>query len=192
MEMTISGGARRIRQLPGPWNALGPIKFILPNIYGVYLHGTKADLAVGGLLSSGRESNFEASRVMNYVYFTATAMIGMIALVGIEIKNSILLSGTNVGHLSYVGDSVLGEKVNFGAGTVTVNYDGVNKFRTEIGDGAFIGSGSMLIAPVKIGANANTGAGSTITKDAPEGKLTLARARQVTIEGWKRPQKPAK
>jgi bifunctional UDP-N-acetylglucosamine pyrophosphorylase/glucosamine-1-phosphate N-acetyltransferase len=82
-----------------------------------------------------------------------------------------------------------GSKVNIGAGTITVNYDGVNKWRTEIGDGAFVGSGSMLIAPVKIGAQANTGAGSTITKDAPEGKLTLARARQVTIEGWKRPQK---
>jgi bifunctional UDP-N-acetylglucosamine pyrophosphorylase/glucosamine-1-phosphate N-acetyltransferase len=82
--------------------------------------------------------------------------------------------------------------VNVGAGTVTVNYDGVNKHRTEIGDGAFIGSGSMLVAPVKVGANANTGAGSTITRDAPAGKLTLARARQVTIEGWQRPVKPEK
>jgi bifunctional UDP-N-acetylglucosamine pyrophosphorylase / glucosamine-1-phosphate N-acetyltransferase len=72
---------------------------------------------------------------------------------------------------------------------VTVNYDGANKWRTEIGDNAFIGSGSMLVAPIKIGAGANTGAGSTLTREAPEGKLTLARAKQVTIEGWQRPEK---
>ncbi|HTE41482.1 MAG TPA: hypothetical protein VK629_11670, partial [Steroidobacteraceae bacterium] len=72
---------------------------------------------------------------------------------------------------------------------ITVNYDGANKHRTEIGDNAFIGSGSMLVAPLKIGAGANTGAGSTITKNAPDGELTLARARQVTIPGWKRPTK---
>ncbi|MGD9842915.1 MAG: DapH/DapD/GlmU-related protein, partial [Steroidobacteraceae bacterium] len=86
-----------------------------------------------------------------------------------------------------IGDATVGERVNIGAGTVTVNYDGVNKWRTEIGDNAFVGSGSMLIAPIKIGAGANTGAGSTLSKDAPAGKLTLARARQVTLKGWKRP-----
>jgi bifunctional UDP-N-acetylglucosamine pyrophosphorylase/glucosamine-1-phosphate N-acetyltransferase len=110
----------------------------------------------------------------------------------VEVKKSEIGAGSKANHLTYLGDASVGRGVNVGAGTVTVNYDGVNKFRTEIGDGAFIGSGSMLIAPIKIGANANTGAGSTITKDAPEGKLTLARARQVTIEGWKRPQKPLK
>jgi bifunctional UDP-N-acetylglucosamine pyrophosphorylase/glucosamine-1-phosphate N-acetyltransferase len=83
----------------------------------------------------------------------------------------------------------VGEKVNVGAGTITCNYDGANKSRTVIGDQVFIGSGNMLVAPVTIGANATTGAGSTITRDAPEGKLTLARGRQVTVEGWQRPVK---
>lgn len=110
----------------------------------------------------------------------------------VEVKKSEMGTGSKANHLTYLGDATVGRNVNVGAGTVTVNYDGVNKFRTEIGDGAFIGSGSMLVAPIKIGANANTGAGSTLTKDAPEGKLTLARARQVTIDGWKRPQKPPK
>jgi len=107
----------------------------------------------------------------------------------VEVKKSEIGAGSKANHLTYLGDASVGRKVNVGAGTVTVNYDGVNKHRTEISDGAFVGSGSMLIAPVKIGANANTGAGSTITRDVPEGKLTVARARQVTIEGWKRPQK---
>ncbi len=109
----------------------------------------------------------------------------------VEVKKSQIGSGSKANHLTYLGDAIVGSKVNVGAGSVTVNYDGVNKWRTEIGDNAFIGSGSLLIAPVKIGANANTGAGSTITTDCPEGKLTVARARQVTIEGWKRPQKKA-
>ena len=107
----------------------------------------------------------------------------------VEVKKSEIGAGSKANHLTYLGDATVGRKVNVGAGTVTVNYDGVNKWRTEIGDNAFVGSGSMLIAPLKIGAGANTGAGSTITKDAPEGKLTLARARQVTNEGWKRPTK---
>ncbi len=107
----------------------------------------------------------------------------------VEVKKSDIGAGSKANHLTYLGDATVGRKVNVGAGTVTVNYDGVNKHRTEIGDGAFVGSGSMLVAPLKVGANANTGAGSTITKDAPEGKLTLARARQVTIDGWRRPEK---
>jgi bifunctional UDP-N-acetylglucosamine pyrophosphorylase / glucosamine-1-phosphate N-acetyltransferase len=110
----------------------------------------------------------------------------------VEVKNSVVGAGSKANHLTYLGDATIGRKVNVGAGTVTVNYDGANKWRTEIGDGAFIGSGSMLVAPVKIGADANTAAGSTITKDAPEGKLTIARARQVTLEGWKRPEKKPK
>lgn len=107
----------------------------------------------------------------------------------VEVKKSYIGSGSKANHLTYIGDATVGAKVNIGAGTITVNYDGVNKWRTEIGDNAFVGSGSMLVAPVKIGAGANTGAGSTITKDAPEGKLTLARARQLTLDGWKRPVK---
>jgi bifunctional UDP-N-acetylglucosamine pyrophosphorylase/glucosamine-1-phosphate N-acetyltransferase len=107
----------------------------------------------------------------------------------VEVKNSIIGDGSKANHLTYLGDATVGRKVNVGAGSVTVNYDGANKWRTEIGDNAFIGSGSMLVAPIKVGAGANTGAGSTLTKDAPEGKLTVARARQVTIDGWKRPEK---
>lgn len=107
----------------------------------------------------------------------------------VEVKKSQIGEGSKANHLTYIGDATVGKKVNIGAGTVTVNYDGANKHRTEIGDNAFIGSGSMLVAPVKIGAGANTGAGSTITKEAPEGKLTLARARQVTLPNWKRPTK---
>jgi len=107
----------------------------------------------------------------------------------VEVKKSEIGAGSKANHLTYLGDATVGRKVNVGAGTITVNYDGVNKWRTQIQDNAFVGSGSMLVAPVTIGAGANTGAGSTITKDAPEGKLTLARAKQVTLDGWKRPTK---
>lgn len=107
----------------------------------------------------------------------------------VEVKKSEIGAGSKANHLTYLGDATVGRKVNVGAGTITVNYDGVNKWRTQIQDNAFVGSGSMLVAPVTIGAGANTGAGSTITKDAPEGKLTLARAKQVTIDGWRRPTK---
>ena len=107
----------------------------------------------------------------------------------VEIKNSDIGAGSKVNHLSYVGDSQVGSAVNVGAGSITCNYDGANKWRTEIGDGAFIGSGAMLVAPVKIGDGATIGAGSTITEDAPAQKLTLARSRQVTLEQWQRPRK---
>ena len=100
--------------------------------------------------------------------------------------------GAKANHLTYLGDATVGEKVNVGAGTITCNYDGVNKWRTEIGAGAFIGSGAMLVAPVKIGAGATIGAGSTITKDAPDDKLTLERSKQLTLDGWKRPVKQPK
>lgn len=107
----------------------------------------------------------------------------------VEIKNSEIGAGSKVNHLSYVGDATVGSDVNVGAGTITCNYDGADKWRTQIGDGAFIGSGSMLVAPVAIGAGATIGAGSTITADAPAGKLTLARSRQLTIEDWQRRRK---
>jgi bifunctional UDP-N-acetylglucosamine pyrophosphorylase/glucosamine-1-phosphate N-acetyltransferase len=109
----------------------------------------------------------------------------------VEVKNSHVGKGSKANHLTYLGDTTVGQKVNIGAGTITCNYDGANKFRTQIGDGSFIGSGSMLVAPISIGANATIGAGSTLTKNAPEGKLTLERAKQVTIDGWKRPEKKA-
>ncbi len=107
----------------------------------------------------------------------------------VEVKKSRLKRGAKANHLSYIGDATVGERVNVGAGTICCNYDGANKWHTEIGDGAFIGSGTMLVAPVKVGAKATIGAGSTITKDAPPDKLTLERSKQVTIEGWKRPEK---
>lgn len=107
----------------------------------------------------------------------------------VETKNATLHAGCKVNHLSYVGDATVGEKSNIGAGTITCNYDGVNKHRTEIGNDAFIGSGSQLVAPVKVGDGAFVGAGSTITKDVPAEQLTLARAKQKTIESWQAPKK---
>lgn len=107
----------------------------------------------------------------------------------VETKKSVIGEGSKVNHLSYVGDSELGEGVNVGAGTITCNYDGANKHKTLIGDNAFIGSNSSLVAPVTIGDGATIGAGSTIAKDAPAAKLTLTRAKQITLDGWKRPTK---
>jgi bifunctional UDP-N-acetylglucosamine pyrophosphorylase/glucosamine-1-phosphate N-acetyltransferase len=107
----------------------------------------------------------------------------------VETKKARLGEGSKANHLTYLGDTVVGRGVNIGAGTITCNYDGVNKFTTRIGDGAFIGSNSALVAPVTIGALATIGAGSVITRDAPEGELTVARGRQQTFEGWKRPVK---
>ncbi|MGH8026545.1 MAG: bifunctional UDP-N-acetylglucosamine diphosphorylase/glucosamine-1-phosphate N-acetyltransferase GlmU [Pseudoxanthomonas sp.] len=107
----------------------------------------------------------------------------------VETKKATLGVGSKANHLTYLGDAVIGSKVNIGAGTITCNYDGVNKFVTTIEDGAFIGSNSALVAPVTIGVNATIGAGSVIGKDAPADKLTLTRARQQTLEGWQRPKK---
>jgi bifunctional UDP-N-acetylglucosamine pyrophosphorylase/glucosamine-1-phosphate N-acetyltransferase len=110
----------------------------------------------------------------------------------VETKNAKLGAGSKANHLSYLGDAVIGGKVNIGAGTITCNYDGVNKSTTTIGDGAFIGSNSSLVAPVTIGVGATIGAGSVITKNAPDGKLTVARGRQETLSGWQRPVKAPK
>jgi len=107
----------------------------------------------------------------------------------VEIKKSVIGLHSKVNHLTYIGDAEIGEQVNVGAGTITCNYDGANKHKTVIGDGAFIGSGVELVAPVEIGAGATIGAGSTITKDTPPGELTLSRSKQATIPGWKRPVK---
>lgn len=107
----------------------------------------------------------------------------------VEVKNSQFGEGSKANHLSYVGDSTVGRDVNIGAGTITCNYDGANKHRTIIGDRAFIGSGVELVAPVEVGEDATIGAGSTISKKAPAGELTVARSKQTTIPGWKRPVK---
>jgi bifunctional UDP-N-acetylglucosamine pyrophosphorylase/glucosamine-1-phosphate N-acetyltransferase len=107
----------------------------------------------------------------------------------VEIKKSVVDVGSKVNHLSYIGDTTMGSHVNIGAGTITCNYDGVNKHQTVIGNNVFIGSSSQLVAPVTVGDGATIGAGSTITRNVPSDELTLTRSRQVTKEGWKRPKK---
>lgn len=107
----------------------------------------------------------------------------------VEIKNSHIASGSKVNHLSYIGDTEMGKQVNIGAGTITCNYDGAFKYRTIIEDNVFIGSDSQLIAPVTVAKGSTIGAGSTITRDTPEGQLTLSRVKQISIAHWKRPQK---
>ena len=109
----------------------------------------------------------------------------------VEVKNSQIGRGSKANHLSYIGDTTIGEQTNIGAGTITANYDGVSKHKTTIGNQVRIGSNSVLVAPVTIGDKATTGAGSVITKNCEAGKLVIARARQQTIEGWVRPEKPA-
>ncbi|MCW5610188.1 MAG: bifunctional UDP-N-acetylglucosamine diphosphorylase/glucosamine-1-phosphate N-acetyltransferase GlmU [Rubrivivax sp.] len=109
----------------------------------------------------------------------------------VEVKNSTLARGAKANHLAYLGDATVGERVNYGAGSITANYDGANKHRTVIGDDVHVGSNCVLVAPVTLGAGATIGGGSTIAKDAPAGQLTVARAKQATIAGWKRPKKAA-
>jgi bifunctional UDP-N-acetylglucosamine pyrophosphorylase/glucosamine-1-phosphate N-acetyltransferase len=110
----------------------------------------------------------------------------------VEIKKSKVGSGSKINHLSYIGDSRVGSKVNIGAGTITCNYDGANKHLTVIGDNVFIGSDSQLVAPVSVGDGATIGAGSTITKDTPPDQLTLSRSKQVSVKDWQRPVKKEK
>jgi bifunctional UDP-N-acetylglucosamine pyrophosphorylase/glucosamine-1-phosphate N-acetyltransferase len=107
----------------------------------------------------------------------------------VETKSSEVGAGSKANHLTYLGDAKVGSGVNVGAGSITCNYDGFNKWPTIIEDGAFIGSGSMMVAPVRIGAGATIGAGSVVTQNAPEGDLTLTRAKQTSVAGWARPQK---
>lgn len=136
----------------------------------------------------------EDNRIGPFARLRPGAVLGAAVHVGnfVEIKNSEIAAHSKVNHLSYVGDSTVGRRVNVGAGTITCNYDGANKHRTVIEDDVFVGSGTELVAPVTIKAGATIGAGSTITRDAPADELTLARARQKTIVGWKRPQKREK
>ncbi len=133
----------------------------------------------------------QGSRIGPYARLRPESVLAENVHIGnfVEIKKSSVASGSKINHLSYIGDTTVGSQVNIGAGTITCNYDGVNKFRTVIEDGAFIGSDSQLVAPVRIGKNATIGAGSTITKDSPENQLTLSRAKQMTLPGWQRPVK---
>jgi bifunctional UDP-N-acetylglucosamine pyrophosphorylase/glucosamine-1-phosphate N-acetyltransferase len=136
----------------------------------------------------------QGSRIGPYARLRPDSVLANDVHVGnfVEIKKSTVAAGSKINHLSYIGDATVGSKVNIGAGTITCNYDGVNKSRTTIEDGAFIGSNSQLVAPVTIGKNATIGAGSTITKDSPENQLTLSRAKQITVTGWQRPVKQEK
>ncbi|MCX7148679.1 MAG: bifunctional UDP-N-acetylglucosamine diphosphorylase/glucosamine-1-phosphate N-acetyltransferase GlmU [Rhodocyclales bacterium] len=109
----------------------------------------------------------------------------------VEVKNSSIADHSKANHLAYVGDATIGSRVNLGAGTITCNYDGANKFRTVIEDDVFIGSDTQLVAPVTVGRGATLGAGTTLTKDAPPDQLTVSRAKQTSIPGWKRPTKNA-
>ncbi len=110
----------------------------------------------------------------------------------VEVKNSTLAAGAKANHLAYLGDATVGERVNYGAGTITANYDGANKHRTVIGDDVHIGSNCVLVAPLTIGPGATIGGGSTINKAAPAGQLTVARVKQMTLPGWQRPKKAPK
>jgi bifunctional UDP-N-acetylglucosamine pyrophosphorylase/glucosamine-1-phosphate N-acetyltransferase len=133
----------------------------------------------------------KGSRVGPFARLRPQAKLGENVHIGnfVEIKKSAIATGSKVNHLSYIGDSLVGRGVNIGAGTITCNYDGVNKFQTIIEDGAFIGSNTQLVAPISVGKNATIGAGSTLTKNAPADKLTLTRTKQITIKGWIRPTK---
>jgi bifunctional UDP-N-acetylglucosamine pyrophosphorylase/glucosamine-1-phosphate N-acetyltransferase len=108
----------------------------------------------------------------------------------VEVKNSTLAAGAKANHLAYLGDATVGERVNFGAGSITANYDGAYKHRTTIGNDAHVGSNCVLIAPITVGDGASIGAGSSLSRDAPAGQLTVARPKAVTVAGWKRPEKP--
>jgi bifunctional UDP-N-acetylglucosamine pyrophosphorylase / glucosamine-1-phosphate N-acetyltransferase len=110
----------------------------------------------------------------------------------VEVKNSTLAEGAKANHLAYLGDATVGERVNYGAGSITANYDGANKHRTVIGNDVHVGSNCVLVAPVTVGAGATIGGGSTISKDVPAGQLAVARARQTTLDGWQRPKKAVK
>lgn len=133
----------------------------------------------------------EGARIGPYARLRPGADIGNEAHVGnfVEIKKSRLGHGSKANHLAYIGDAQVGARVNIGAGTITCNYDGVNKFQTVIEDDAFIGSDTQLVAPVTVGRGATLGAGTTLTKDAPAEQLTISRVAQKTIAGWRRPGK---
>ena len=126
------------------------------------------------------------TKVGPYAYIRPNSKIGDNIKVGdfVEVKNSVIGDGTKISHLTYVGDSDVGKNINFGCGTVTVNYDGKKKFRTVIEDNVFIGCNANLVAPVTLKEGSYVAAGSTVTKDVPEGSLAVARSRQQNIEGW--------
>jgi len=136
-----------------------------------------------------RATAAQGAKIGPYARLRPGAELGEDSHVGnfVEVKNARIGKGSKANHLSYVGDAEVGARVNIGAGTITCNYDGVNKHKTVIEDDAFIGSDSQLVAPITVGAGATIGAGTTLTRDAPAGQLTVSRTRQTSIEGWERP-----
>ena len=135
-----------------------------------------------------------ASQIGPYARLRPGTVLGEDVHIGnfVEVKNGQFGAHSKANHLAYVGDASIGSRVNIGAGTITCNYDGANKHRTVIEDDAFIGSDTQLVAPVTVGKGATLGAGTTLTKDAPAGSLTVSRAKQTTISGWQRPVKQKK
>ena len=133
----------------------------------------------------------EQSIIGPYARLRPGAELGRDVHVGnfVEVKNSTIADHSKANHLAYIGDATIGSRVHVGAGTITCNYDGANKFRTVIEDDAFIGSDTQLVAPVTVGRGATLGAGTTLTRDAPPDQLTVSRAKQMSIPGWKRPMK---
>jgi len=129
---------------------------------------------------------YEDVQIGPFARIRPSSVLHMGAKVGnfVEIKKSVIGKNTKASHLSYIGDSIVGDNVNIGAGVITCNYDGVKKFNTIIEDGCFIGSDSQLIAPVKIGKDAYIASGTTVTKDVPEGALSISRVPQKVIDGW--------
>lgn len=149
--------------------------------------GDNVSMKASTVLGSKIGSN---TTVGPYAYVRPGSEIGNNVKIGdfVEVKKSVIGDGTKISHLTYVGDSKVGKNVNFGCGTVTVNYDGKNKFVTEIGDNAFIGCNTNLVSPVKVGDNAFIAAGSTITDEVPENGFAIARQRQTVKEGWVKPK----
>ena len=159
-----------------------------------------------------RDADIEAGAVLHPFTHVEGARVGPGALVGpfarlrpgadlgaevhignfVEVKNATLAAGAKANHLAYLGDATVGPRVNYGAGSITANYDGANKHRTVLGADVHVGSNCVLVAPVTVGEGATVGGGSTVSQDVPAGKLVVARARQVLIEGWQRPKKPTK
>lgn len=170
--------------------ALGDRVRIGPN---VYLKNVQVDNDVEILANCVLEDAIigSGSRIGPFARIRPQTVLSRNTHIGnfVEIKKSTVGTGSKVNHLSYIGDTEIGDMVNIGAGTITCNYDGANKFKTIIGDNAFIGSDTQLVAPVTIGKGATIGAGSTITRDTPENKLTLSRSKQISSDHWQRPQK---
>lgn len=175
-------------------------------IEGEVILGDRVQVGPNSVLKNcrvGEDSTIEANCLIDEAVIAAKCQVGPFARlrpgtcleegsrVGnfVETKKTTLGQGSKANHLAYLGDAQVGRNVNIGAGVITCNYDGANKHLTVIGDNAFIGSDSQLVAPVVVGTDATIGAGSTISKDAPEGKLTFSRGRQTTVKGWKRPKK---